>query len=196
MDLITDTIESSKRTHITLITTSHRPTGRVRTLSHDLERVLPGSLQINRGKLNFRGVVEDALIQGADRVILLERWKGAPGKIELYVLKPEIQRYFPLIYLASVRLQDELQGRIPFRGRLTAIMNEEASLELKNIGTSLANFLRISLVTSEQDAVDSAMGLIIEADKAGIIITFKKLPSRIEIGPRLVVKNLVWSDKG
>lgn len=179
-----------------LITTSHRPTRRVRTLSHDLQRVLPGSLRINRGKLSFDEVVQEALTLGADRLIFLERWKGAPGKIELYVLRPNVGRYFPMIYLASVRIQDELYGHAPVRGRLIATVPEEAKPELRRFGEALTNFLQIPLATREQDTTGSAASMVFDdTERSETVVTFTRLPSGAEIGPRLIVKNLIWSDR-
>ena len=59
-----------------LITTSRRPTQLIRTLCNDLSRVFPNSLRINRGKLNFEGIIDKALVIKADRLIIIEKWKG------------------------------------------------------------------------------------------------------------------------
>ena len=179
-----------------LITTSHRPTRRIRTLSHDLQRVLPNSLRINRGKLNFEGVVEEALTLGADRLMFLERWKGAPGKIELHTLKPIVQRYFPIIYLTSVRLQDEFHGPTSVRGKLIATVPEKAEPELRRFSEALANFLQIPLATKEPDTKEFSAILVFDAERSKPVMTFKRSPNGTETGPRLFTKNLIWSDKG
>ncbi|MCJ7632204.1 hypothetical protein MUP77_07390 [Candidatus Bathyarchaeota archaeon] len=176
-----------------LITTSHRPTRRIRTLSHDLQRMLPDSIQINRGKFNFKGLVEDALLAGADRLLIIQRWKGGPGKMELYILKPKVQHYFPIIYLNSAILQDELQGHASVRKGLIAMVNEDASSESKLLSDALTTFLQVKRATIRQDLKGFPVSLTIYKADSGIVVTFKKIASGIEMGPRLVIKNLVWS---
>jgi hypothetical protein len=127
--------------------------------------------------------------------MFLERWKGAPGKIELYTLKPSVQRHFPVIYLASVRLQDELHGRFSVRGKLIATVHEEAQLELRRLSEALADFLRIPLTTREADAKGFSASLAFDVEGSKAVMTFKRSPSDTEIGPRLIVKNLIWSER-
>ena len=168
---------------------------RIRTLSHDLQRVLPGALRVNRGKLNLQGVVEEALTLGADRLIFLERWKGAPGKVELYTLKPSVQRSFPIIYLSSVKLQEELNGRGSVKGRLLAILPEDADPELKRFGEALAGFLRILLETKLEAKGASGALVLGRTSESRVSMTFERLSDGAEIGPRLIVKNLVWTER-
>ena len=44
-----------------LLTTSRRPTSRMRSFSRDFAGCLPDIVRINRGKLNLDGIVEEAL---------------------------------------------------------------------------------------------------------------------------------------
>lgn len=54
-----------------LLTTSRRPTKRIRKFCHDVERSIPDVIRINRGKLNLDGIAEKALELNADRVIII-----------------------------------------------------------------------------------------------------------------------------
>jgi len=152
-------------------------------------------MRINRGKLNLKGVVEEALAFGADRLMVLERWKGAPGKIELYVLKPSVERYFPMIYLSSVRIQDELHGRASIRNKLVATIPGDAPIELRRLSEALASFLRIPLVTTEHEVKGVSGRLVFEEEESSPIVTFERPPDGTEIGPRLIIKDLIWTDK-
>jgi len=157
--------------------------------------MLPNSHLINRGKLNFKGVVEEAVTLGCDRLMVLERWKGAPGKIELYTLKPSVEHYYPIIYLASVRSQDEIYGRASVGGKPIATVPENAP-ELRRFSEALANFLQIPLVTSERDVKKFSAGLVFDAEESKAVVTFRRPHDGMEIGPRLTIKNLIWSDRG
>jgi len=63
-----------------LLTTSRRPTNRIRSFCHDFASCLPNIVRINRGKLNLDGIVEKTLEINADRVVIIDRWKGGLGK--------------------------------------------------------------------------------------------------------------------
>lgn len=175
-----------------LITTSHRPTRHIRTLSHDLQRMLPGSIQINRGKLNLKGLVEEALLVGADRLLFIQRWKGGPGKIELYVLKPKVQHYYPIIYLDYAMLQDELRGHVSAKKGLVAMVSEESSSESKLLTDALTTFLEVKKATTQLEVEGFSTYLTIYTSDSRTVVTFKKADNGMEIGPRLVVKDLIW----
>ena len=132
---------------------------------------------------------------GADRLMFLERWKGAPGKIELYTPKPSVQHYFPIIYLTSVRLQDEFHGPTSVRGKLIATVPEKAAPELRRFSEALASFLQIPLVTAERDLREFSASLVFDVEGSKAVVTLKRPPVGTEIGPRLIIKNLIWSDK-
>jgi rRNA maturation protein Rpf1 len=183
-----------------LITTSREPIRRIRTLGHDLNRVISGSQWINRGRLNHEGVIAEAIALGADRVMFLERWKGAPGKIEFHLLRPEDRVYYPVIYLSSVTLQSEIQGSASIRAGLVASITSREQLQLKPLAEALAFFLQVPLTSSEDASLASPPvppfppRLFFDSKGPRITVTFKnKLHS--EIGPRLEIKKLAWSDR-
>ena len=178
-----------------LITTSHRPTRRVRALSHDLKRVLPSAIQMNRGKLNFEEVMEQARVLGADRIMFIHRWKGGPGKIEMYELNSDGGLFFPIIYLASTQHQNELRGRVLVKKKLALVKPQIVCLELKHLSESLSTFLNIPLVEREQAKKASKVGMIFGQIDSQLTMSFESLSDNIEIGPRLVIKNLAWSNK-
>ena len=183
-----------------LITTSREPTRRIRTLSHDLNRVIPGSQQTNRGKLNHEGVIEEALALGLDRAMFLERWKGAPGKIELHLLRPNDRVYYPVIYLSSVTLQAEIRGNTSIRAGLTASITTR-DLQLNHLAEALASFLQIPLRINDDSSLSTSPvfpplppRLFFESRGSRITVTFKNKHDA-EIGPRLEIKKVVWCDR-
>ncbi len=178
-----------------LITTSRRPTRRVRALGHDLKRVLPSAIQMNRGKLSFEEVMEQARILGADRIIFLHRWKGGPGKIELYGLNSDGGLFFPIIYLASTQHQNELHGPVPAKKRLALVEPQIDCMELKHLSESLSAFLGMPLLEREEAMKAAKIAMIFSETDSHLTMSFESLSDKIEIGPRLVIKNLIWSDK-
>jgi len=180
---------------VILLTTSRRPTNRMRTLCHDLARSIPKVVRINRGKLNLDGIAEKALEFNADRVIIVDRWKGGPGKIKLFQAGPEgLILVPPLIFVGGIRLQRELEGvrAKPVRS-LTITTPHEKSPQVAKIAGSLSRFLNVP--ASTMDVAASRYGAAIHVSSGAsdqIQITFMLLPQAMEIGPRITISHVVW----
>ena len=69
-----------------LLTTSRRPTGRIRTFCRDLANSLPNVVRVNRGKMSLDGLAEKAIELEADKVVVVDRWHGGPGKFNLFYI--------------------------------------------------------------------------------------------------------------
>lgn len=94
----------SKRKKI-LLTTSRRPTSRIRSFCRDFAVCLPNIIRVNRGKLNFDGIIEKALEINANRVAIVDRWKGGPGKIQLFLIKEaSLTPVNPIIYIRGIKI--------------------------------------------------------------------------------------------
>jgi len=178
-----------------LLTTSRRPTKGIRTFCKDLSHTIPNILRINRGKLSLEGLAAKALELGAKKVIIVDRWKGGPGKIELYQLEGRLQPVPPLIYLRGVKLRREFQtmprGR---RIKSTAIMTSlKPSQEVSRLEKALSDFLGIPIISSEDDFRNYNAIMQMTTNSAGeLIVTFKLLPENMEIGPRMRISHLIW----
>ena len=72
----------------TIVTTSHRPTPRTRSLLKDLVAIIPNSIRITRGKATLELLALEALDIGADRILIIRNWKGNPRYIDLYMVTP------------------------------------------------------------------------------------------------------------
>ena len=69
-----------------LITTSRRPSRRTRTLAKELNRVIPGSMKINRGKLNLSKLREYMIRKGLNKLLIIETRKGNPSILQFLSL--------------------------------------------------------------------------------------------------------------
>ncbi len=142
----------------------------------------------------MKGVMEEALSLGHDRLMLLDRWKGAPGKIMLYVLAPSIQHYFPIVYLSSVVTQQELETpRVETPAKRMVI--ESSTLEVQLLAEAFGDFIGMKRLGPAEAGARVNFITFGDARNHTATITFNRLPERIEIGPRLVVRHLVWSEK-
>ncbi len=180
-----------------LITASRRPTGRLRTLCNDLARSIPGAVRVNRGKMNLDGIAEKALEIGADRVVVVNRWKGGLGKIGFFKAGSEgLTPMFPVLYIASIRLQRELDARIGLVQSLAVTMESEASPEVMKTAESLARFFNIPFLPREKAPLKRQVSMHFSSDASRRTqITFMRLPKFIEAGPRITISRAVWENR-
>ncbi len=69
---------------LVLVTTSHRPSQRVRSFVKDLVAVLPCAVKFTRGKATVRDLYYEAAGLRVKRVVVVSTWKGNPGTIWVY----------------------------------------------------------------------------------------------------------------
>ena len=178
-----------------LLTTSRRPSRRMRTFCNDLARVIPNTQRINRGKLSIDGVAEKALEINANKVILVCRWKGGPGKIELFRVGARgLIPFPPLIRIKGVRLQREFKLRKiePTRSLVIAVPPEETAENIK-IAESLSNFLEVPMMSMDKVSSKNQIVMQVRSHPEGYSqITFLRFPQRVEVGPRITIRSVIW----
>lgn len=179
-----------------LLSTSRKPTRRMRSFCHDLTRCVPGIIQLNRGKLSMDGLAEEALEFNADRVMIVSRWKGRLGKIELYRIGATgLTSFSPIVYVKSISLQREF-GRKKKSGRirsLAATLSTGVSPETREAAEAFSEFFKLSLLSVDQafsNRYSVCMHFSLNPSKH-TQITFLLLPRKIEIGPRITVLHLI-----
>lgn len=182
-----------------LITTSHRPTRRVRSLCNDLARSIPGLVRVNRGKMNLIEVAERAVLMNSDRFIVVDRWKGGPGRIRLFKVTDEgVSESPPRIYVSGVKLRREFNiPRQWIKEKINLLFmksNEEESPELMEFKTAMSNFLQIPMLKERSEALGYEAYMSISPGKdCWAVISFFRLPSGAEIGPCIKISHIVWN---
>jgi len=179
---------------VILLTTSRRPTRRIRTLCHDLVLSVPNIVRINRGKLNLDGIAERAVELNANRIVAVERWKGGPGKIKLFRIDQSgLVPVPPLMYVAGFRLRREFEVKVRHIRYLAVTMEPKNSSETLRIAEQLSSFF--DLPKASIDEVDtkyqSSMRISLDALRR-IQITFMLFPQMVEMGPRITLSKVVW----
>lgn len=170
----------------------------MRTLCRDLSHVIPGILRVNRGKMSKNEVAEKALEVKAKKVIIINRWKGGPGKIELFNLDlGKLQPAPPLIYLRGVRLRREIPGALIRGRRIKTLAVEKPSnptVEVEKFKNALKNFFDIPEVSQEEAQSGMYDALMrINIDQTGrMIVTFIFAAEGKETGPRMMISHLIW----
>jgi U3 small nucleolar ribonucleoprotein protein IMP4 len=177
-----------------LLTTSRRPTGRIRTFCRDLANSIPDVMRINRGKMSMDGVAEKAIELEADRIVVVDRWHGGPGKINLFqVSSTGLKPVPPLMLIGGIRLRRELkEGRR--RAQSSAITLEpEDSVELERIAGHLSKYFGLPVLSLDEASENHRASMHFSFDSSRHIqITFMLLSRMVEIGPRVTLSKLIW----
>lgn len=180
-----------------LITTSHRPTRRIRSLCNDLARSIPGLVKVNRGKMNFIEVAEKAVQMNSDRFIVVDRWKGGPGRIRLFKITDEgIRENPPCIYIFGVKLRREFNiPREWINEKINLLFlreDMEEDLGVMEFRSALSDFLQIPILKEGAEVLGYEAYMSVSAGRdCWATISFFRMPSGVEIGPRIKISHVV-----
>lgn len=177
-----------------LITSSRRPTRSIRTLMRDLHTVIPNSHRMNRGKMSIEDLVETASNLKTKYVLIVDRWRGGPGKIEFYrVLNRELQPLSPILYVRGVRLQREYKifwRKLRIRCRSLAII-KPVKEKLQKLAKTLSTVFNSPLVSETEKDKFQVYIKLFEGLGYEVKITFFSTLHNTEIGPALYLKKVV-----
>jgi rRNA maturation protein Rpf1 len=169
----------------------------MRTLCRDISYTFPHIVQINRGKLSLEGIAEKASELNIEKVMLVDRWKGGPGKIQLFkVGQGGLEGVSPIIYLCSVKFRRDF-GEKMSKGRINSVamvVSSSKNFEVKKTETALSAFFEIPTLSIEE-AVNSKYNIVMQvlADSSNCVtITFRLVPELVEVGPWMEISHLVW----
>jgi U3 small nucleolar ribonucleoprotein protein IMP4 len=177
-----------------LLTTSRRPTGRIRAFCRDLANSISDVVRVNRGKMSMDGVAEKAIELEADRVVVVDRWRGGPGKINLFQLSSTgLKPVPPLMLISGIRLRREFKEGTR-RAQSSAITLEpEDSAELIRIGGRMSKYFGLPVLSLDEACKSHSASMHFSFDSSRHIqITFMLLSRMVEIGPRVTFSKLVW----
>ena len=177
-----------------LLTTSRRPTGGIRALCRDLANSIPDVVRVNRGKMSLDGIAERAIELEADQVVIVDRWRGGPGKINLFKIGSfGLKPFPPLMLISGIRLRREFKEGTR-RIRSSAItMEPEDSPEIARITGRLSQFFCLPVRSVDEAAGKHGASMHLSfGSSRRPQITFMLLQRMVEIGPRITFSKLVW----
>ncbi len=174
-----------------LITTSRRPTKKIRTLAKELERVIPYSKRLQRGKSGFRKLTDRMLVGGHDRLIVIEAYRGNPGRLVLYRLMDSRLKRSAVIHLSGVTLQ---LGLDKFMSSSLEVEVDEEVAEFKGVRSLhgyLKEFLRSDLY---HELKGEPCVLKVSSNRGDTILSFTEAEYGRVVHPKLKVKEAVFLD--
>jgi U3 small nucleolar ribonucleoprotein protein IMP4 len=177
-----------------LLTTSRRPTGRIRTFCRDLANSIPDVIRVNRGKMSLDGVAEKAIELEADRVVVVDRWHGGPGKLNLFQASSKgLKPIPPLMLISGIRLRREFKEGTR-RARSSAItLVPQDSAELTRIAGRMSNYFGLPVLSLDEASENHRASMHFSFDSSRHTqITFTLLSRMVEIGPRVTLSKMIW----
>jgi rRNA maturation protein Rpf1 len=165
----------------------------MRAFCRDLANSIPDVVRVNRGKMSMDGVAEKAIELEANRVVLVERWHGGPGKINLFrISSTGLKSVPPLMLLSGIRLRREF-GEGTRRVRFSVITVEpKTSPELEQLAGCLSQFLGLPAISLDEASECHRASMHFSFDSSRRTqITFMLLERMVEIGPRATLSKLV-----
>jgi rRNA maturation protein Rpf1 len=167
----------------------------MRTFCHDLANCIPNVVRANRGKMSLDGLAEKAIELEANKVIVVERWHGGPGRISLFqVASNGLAQVPPLMLISGIRLRREFDGK-PKRARSSVItLKAFDSSKLERVAWCLSNYFGLPVMSLDEasESHKASMHLSVGSSRR-LQITFLLLGRMIEIGPRVTLSKLIWN---
>lgn len=159
------------------------------SLVRDLANAFPNSVRFRRGKLGLDGLVDAAVENEADRLIILQRWKGGPGKLELRILRGSKLTFFPpLMLISGTRLAREYRaGRTP---KIKAVcVGRGAGEEAMRLAKAFSDFLGLPIL-HEDSNIPALRVDEVRSHQHTVTVT----DGGNEVGPSITLKKLFWEE--
>ena len=180
-----------------LITTSHRPSQRVRSFVKELSTVLPSSIKFSRGKATLQDLYYEAQVAGVKRVIIVSTRKGNPQSLSIYEpLPPPELRLSQLlsISLIGVRLRRETQNSVEKTTQSSSLcisVPSSAPIEVYSLIDSLSRgFLARLCLGGEHGTVETIVKLTYSKKICPLKLEFIDINTGKICGPMLKIRGI------
>lgn len=144
--------------------------------------------------MGFEGIAEKILELEADRFLLIERWKGGPGKILFFrILSGKPRCMSPVIYVAKVKTQKEFGKEQTLKGKSIVTIPKKTIPPIRKLATALAEFFELPLLEADSAPKLHSYMNILQNHEYEAKISFTNSIGG-EIGPTLIVSHTYWDD--
>jgi rRNA maturation protein Rpf1 len=165
---------------VIVLTTSRKPTPSTRTFCKFLERTFPGIIRINRGKSSISDLTAMIIEIKAKKLLIVDRWKGGPSKIDSYeVKKGNLLPFPPSIYIVGLRIVNERQRRIS-----QIIIDRRSVQEVMEIAKTLSETFEVPLLFEDEASIKGGAVLRLHPDGARGVKAFTQ--TKDELGASYV----------
>jgi rRNA maturation protein Rpf1 len=150
---------------------------------------------MNRGKSSLISLAERTLEYDAEKTIIVDRWKGGVGKLQLFEIGENgLTQHYPIIYVKATKLRRDFpNARRRTATALTLQTTPNLPLRAKKLADALSGFLNIHKAASADVFPQDARTMRISINDADRIQINFLQPPETEIGPRIIISHLVWN---
>lgn len=177
-----------------LVTTSRRPTRRLLSFVKEFAHSIPNAIKVQRGKLGIQGLAQMAMNHEINKIIIVHRWKGNPGKIEFRKIEnSKLKIVPPLVYLAGIKLRREygIKGRF----KIDSVSFEmDVMPRIKMIAKAFSEFFEVPLIDKETREKFKVSLCLSEHNRYEAKAAITYLPTKSEIGPSFIIKHTIWEN--
>ncbi|MFX1319057.1 MAG: hypothetical protein ACFE9D_02125 [Promethearchaeota archaeon] len=178
------------------IGTTRKPTQRIRSFIKELNRVIPGSIRLTRGKQAFDEFCESAFSQSATRILLVGAFHGNPGRIGFLHHSQDTWEFQPpTIILKSVQLLQDQKNQTP-RTIKRLVVLADTSYD-QNKATILAKALDVPCVNRDTlPSISNKIAILRVALSRYKVMDFVTPDETHLLGPALRVKHYLNRSMG
>jgi len=165
----------------------------IRTLCNDLARTIPSLKRVNRGKMSSHDLGEKAISMGAEKMLIIDRWKGRPGRMRFFEVKDELSQIPPQLYIRGVKFRRDFKVKRSSPQEIFIEYSDE-NLEIQRLGEAFSRFFEIPNVKANRtDGANEFTIMRVSLDSDSLIqVSFHLMPKNVEVGPRIRISHVVW----
>ena len=143
--------------------------------------------------MSLNELAEKATQLGAEKLVIIERWKNGFGRIRLLKVSGRIIQVPPCIYIRSIKAQREFDTPRKPNRLLFIDKTDGENPEAKSLIEGLSDFFVLPVMRTEKALPEyrAAARLAVDGSHA-IRLSFLALPENVEIGPRITVSRVEW----
>ena len=161
-----------------LVTTSRRPSPRVRSLVKDLAGTIPGAFKFTRGHYSMEELAREVILAGGDRIVVVGERRGNPGIIRVYDVRGDLStRNIVSFIVKGVALSRELRRPLPSKADVLVVDAEPG------IAEEFAEAFMIAFHAKLMEGRDPVMARIRGVNERTVLVEFE-WRERL-VGPRL-----------
>jgi len=143
--------------------------------------------------MSSHDIGEKAIDMGADKVLIIDRWKGRPGRMRFFEVEEGLSQVPPQLYIRGVKLRRDFKAART-SSRSVFIEDPKSGEEIHRLSEMFSRFFELPIIKlNEMDDHRSFMAMRFSLDPNNVIcVSFYLMPKNIEVGPRLRISHAVW----
>jgi len=182
-----------------IVTTSRRPTQRIRSFLKDFSSIFPQVIRLNRGKTTLVDLASYAVEIGAERIIVITSKRGNPSSIITYAVDVNANlTKLHRIIISGVKLSREYGGNpCPRPSKICVDISSIKSELQEKLAEVLAKDLGFEPITSINDAPPRSIVAVINSRARTrqfpreTVLKFLRSKPEIACGPRLRIYKVI-----